>query len=147
MSFGRKTSEKDQVFFITREDVQQSNTKPTKDTSEKGAFDPVTGEINFDCPCLGGMAHGPCGEEFKASFSCFVYSNAEPKGADCIDKFRAMQRCFQNYPEYYADQLAEDATSKQPKSTDTPVSSSSTSTSSSTSGIGGTTTTAQPASI
>ena len=25
-------------------------------------------EINWDCPCLGGMAHGPCGEEFKAAF-------------------------------------------------------------------------------
>lgn len=34
------------------------------------------------------MAHGPCGEEFKAAFSCFVYSTEEPKGMDCIDKFR-----------------------------------------------------------
>lgn len=34
------------------------------------------------------MAHGPCGEEFKAAFSCFVYSNEEPKGMDCIDKFQ-----------------------------------------------------------
>ena len=34
------------------------------------------------------MAHGSCGEEFKAAFSCFVYSNEEPKGMDCIDKFQ-----------------------------------------------------------
>lgn len=34
------------------------------------------------------MAHGPCGEEFKAAFSCFVYSNDEPKGIDCIEKFK-----------------------------------------------------------
>ena len=34
------------------------------------------------------MAHGPCGEQFKAAFSCFVYSTEEPKGMDCIDKFK-----------------------------------------------------------
>ena len=54
----------------------------------EGAFNPETGEINWDCPCLGGMAHGPCGEEFKAAFSCFVYSEQEPKGMDCIDRFK-----------------------------------------------------------
>jgi len=34
------------------------------------------------------------GEDFKAAFSCFVYSTADPKGVDCIDKFKAMQTCF-----------------------------------------------------
>lgn len=58
------------------------------DAASQGAFNPETGEINWDCPCLGGMAHGPCGEEFKAAFSCFVYSNEEPKGVDCIEKFK-----------------------------------------------------------
>jgi intermembrane space import and assembly protein 40 len=56
--------------------------------SQQGAFNPETGEINWDCPCLGGMAHGPCGDEFKAAFSCFVYSTEEPKGMDCIEKFK-----------------------------------------------------------
>jgi intermembrane space import and assembly protein 40 len=37
------------------------------------------------------MAHGPCGEQFKAAFSCFVYSTEEPKGMDCIDKFKYVQ--------------------------------------------------------
>jgi intermembrane space import and assembly protein 40 len=59
-----------------------------QEATQQGAFDPETGEINWDCPCLGGMAHGPCGEEFKAAFSCFVYSKEEPKGMDCIDKFQ-----------------------------------------------------------
>jgi intermembrane space import and assembly protein 40 len=58
------------------------------EASSQGAFNPETGEINWDCPCLGGMAHGPCGEEFKAAFSCFVYSNEEPKGVECIEKFK-----------------------------------------------------------
>ncbi|KAH3658659.1 hypothetical protein OGATHE_006803, partial [Ogataea polymorpha] len=60
------------------------------------------------CPCLGGMAHGPCGEEFKAAFSCFVYSKEEPKGIDCVEKFKGMQECFKKYPEVYAEELRED---------------------------------------
>ena len=59
-----------------------------EDAGQQAAFDPVTGEINWDCPCLGGMAHGPCGEDFKAAFSCFVHSTEEPKGMDCIEKFQ-----------------------------------------------------------
>ena len=59
-----------------------------QEASQQGAFNPETGEINWDCPCLGGMAHGPCGEDFKAAFSCFVYSKEEPKGIECIEKFQ-----------------------------------------------------------
>ncbi|KAJ1722132.1 Oxidoreductase [Coemansia erecta] len=72
------------------------------------AFNPDTGEINWDCPCLGGMAQGPCGEQFKAAFSCFVYSEEEPKGMDCIDAFKAMQECFKEHPDVYADELADE---------------------------------------
>ncbi|GAB0144608.1 hypothetical protein EsHS_00005076 [Epichloe bromicola] len=75
---------------------------------QEGAFNPETGEINWDCPCLGGMAHGPCGEDFKTAFSCFVFSNAEPKGMDCIDKFQAMQECFRRYPDIYGAELTDD---------------------------------------
>jgi intermembrane space import and assembly protein 40 len=59
-----------------------------EEAGQQGAFNPETGEINWDCPCLGGMAHGTCGEEFKAAFSCFVYSTEEPKGVECIEKFK-----------------------------------------------------------
>lgn len=61
-----------------------------EEAGQEGAFNPETGEINWDCPCLGGMAHGPCGEEFKTAFSCFVYSTEEPKGIDCIEKFKCV---------------------------------------------------------
>lgn len=83
-------------------------TEVTDEDDGKGAFDPETGEINWDCPCLGGMADGPCGEEFKAAFSCFVYSSAEPKGVDCVEKFQAMQNCFREHPDVYAEQLRDD---------------------------------------
>ncbi|KAM5354147.1 hypothetical protein ACJ41O_000797 [Fusarium nematophilum] len=79
-----------------------------EDAGQQGAFNPETGEINWDCPCLGGMADGPCGEEFKTAFSCFVYSTEEPKGMDCIDKFQGMQECFKKYPEIYGAELADD---------------------------------------
>lgn len=59
-----------------------------EEADQQGAFNPETGEINWDCPCLGGMAHGPCGDEFRAAFSCFVYSDQEPKGVECIEKFK-----------------------------------------------------------
>lgn len=49
------------------------------------------------------MADGPCGEDFKAAFSCFVYSEAEPKGMDCVEKFKGMQDCFRQHPEIYGE--------------------------------------------
>ncbi|KAF3482790.1 uncharacterized protein GIQ15_02114 [Arthroderma uncinatum] len=95
-----------------------------KEAGQEGAFNPETGEINWDCPCLGGMAHGPCGEEFRAAFSCFVFSEEEPKGMDCIEKFKfvslsrlspyssykvegstGMQDCFRQHPEIYGNEL------------------------------------------
>lgn len=79
-----------------------------EETKRESAYNPDTGEINWDCPCLGGMADGPCGEEFKLAFSCFIYSEAEPKGIDCVEKFQGMQTCFRKYPEYYAEQLKDE---------------------------------------
>ncbi|KAF4341321.1 mitochondrial intermembrane space import and assembly 40 [Fusarium beomiforme] len=79
-----------------------------EEADQQGAFNPETGEINWDCPCLGGMGHGPCGEEFKTAFSCFVYSTEEPKGMDCIEKFQGMQECFKKYPDIYGAELADD---------------------------------------
>lgn len=70
-----------------------------------GAFNPVTGEINWDCPCLGGMAHGPCGPQFREAFSCFVFSEEEPKGINCVEKFKAMQDCFREHPDVYGDEI------------------------------------------
>ncbi|KAL9938647.1 hypothetical protein V8E36_002366 [Tilletia maclaganii] len=77
-------------------------------SSNQSAYNPDTGEINWDCPCLGGMAHGSCGEQFKAAFSCFVYSEKEPKGIECVEHFKAMQDCFRKHPEEYAEEIADD---------------------------------------
>ncbi|KAL4957224.1 hypothetical protein BDW69DRAFT_156930 [Aspergillus filifer] len=95
-----------------------------EEASQQAAFNPETGEINWDCPCLGGMAYGPCGEEFRAAFSCFVYSEEEPKGIDCIDKFKGMQDCFRAHPDVYGAELEDDdeaaAAPSEPAPTDVP---------------------------
>ncbi|KAF5102865.1 hypothetical protein D0Z00_000123 [Geotrichum galactomycetum] len=90
-----------------KEPVEDAAAVEATDAAQAGAFNPDTGEINWDCPCLGGMANGPCGEEFKTAFSCFVYSEAEPKGVDCIEKFSAMQDCFRRHPDVYAEELTD----------------------------------------
>lgn len=82
------TQENDKSVAATATEAENSPEQLEQEAGNEGAFNPETGEINWDCPCLGGMAHGPCGEEFKAAFSCFVYSNDEPKGMDCVDKFQ-----------------------------------------------------------
>ncbi|GHJ85548.1 hypothetical protein NliqN6_1950 [Naganishia liquefaciens] len=88
--------------------IVQDKAAEAESDPQQTAYNEETGEINWDCPCLGGMAHGPCGEDFKAAFSCFVHSTEEPKGVDCIEKFRAMQACFKEHPDVYGEEIAED---------------------------------------
>ena len=75
---------------------------------QQEAYNEETGEINWDCPCLGPMTQPPCGEKFKEAFSCFVYSKEEPKGIDCVSQFRAMQACFREHPDIYGAELDDD---------------------------------------
>ncbi|KAH7929872.1 hypothetical protein BV22DRAFT_1191711 [Leucogyrophana mollusca] len=101
---------------LTQEEFSpETNAPPTappeaenEEESSGGAYDPVTGEINWDCPCLGGMAHGPCGPQFREAFACFVHSDKEPKGIDCVEKFKAMQTCFREHPEIYGEEIMDD---------------------------------------
>jgi intermembrane space import and assembly protein 40 len=102
--------DKDIVMYMDEEDTsatsQEIDTHQDQGTSE--AYNEETGEINWDCPCLGGMAKGSCGEEFKAAFSCFVKSETEPKGMDCIEAFKVMQDCFKEHPDEYPDDEEEE---------------------------------------
>ena len=76
----------------------------------------ANGDINWQCPCLGGMASGPCGVEFREAFSCFHFSEADPKGSDCYEPFRVMQDCMSKYPDLY------DSSDDKDKSTPTDIS-------------------------
>lgn len=98
-----KPVDTDVVEKPAEDSVQTAEGDETPDAGTGGAFNPVTGEINWDCPCLGGMAHGPCGPEFREAFSCFVFSEEEPKGINCVEKFKGMQTCFREHPEIYGD--------------------------------------------
>lgn len=89
-------------------ETEPDSSTPTEESEGEtsggsAAYNPETGEINWDCPCLGGMAHGPCGENFREAFSCFIFSEEEPKGIDCVEKFKAMQDCFREHPEVYGE--------------------------------------------
>lgn len=55
------------------EDVDITPFDPENYDAKK--FGPIlpNGEINWDCPCLGGAAHGPCATEFRGAFSCFHF--------------------------------------------------------------------------
>ncbi|XP_073324741.1 mitochondrial intermembrane space import and assembly protein 40 [Pagrus major] len=105
MSYCRQEG-KDRIIFVTKEDHETpSNAEliaedPDDPYEEQGLILP-NGDINWNCPCLGGMASGPCGSQFKEAFSCFHYSKEEVKGSECIDNFRNMQECMQRYPELY----------------------------------------------
>lgn len=88
-------------MFVTKEDhAEPSKIELPPSEPQAGLLLP-SGEINWNCPCLGGMATGPCGVEFRDAFSCFHYSEADPKGSDCYEAFKTMQDCMQQYPNVY----------------------------------------------
>lgn len=56
----------------------------------------------LSCPCLGDLKEGPCGPTFVHAFTCFMRSDHEDKGMDCLDQFKDFQVCLQKNPEHLA---------------------------------------------
>ncbi|CAK6432846.1 unnamed protein product [Pipistrellus nathusii] len=77
---------KDSVIFVTKEDHETPSDAelvaddPNDPYEEHGWILP-NGDINWYCRCLGGMASGHCGEQFKSACSCFHYSMEDLKGS------------------------------------------------------------------
>ncbi|KAJ4451605.1 Mitochondrial intermembrane space import and assembly protein 40-B [Periplaneta americana] len=92
---------KDTIIFVTKEDHSTPSTVTLPQAEPPPGLILADGSINWSCPCLGGMATGPCGVEFREAFSCFHYSEAEPKGSDCYEAFKTMQECMAKYPTLY----------------------------------------------
>lgn len=92
---------KDTIIFASKEDHATPSKIELPEPEPSPGLLLSGGEINWNCPCLGGMATGPCGLEFREAFSCFHYSTAEPKGSDCYDAFKTMQSCMVQYPALY----------------------------------------------
>jgi intermembrane space import and assembly protein 40 len=66
LQVGEKKEEKRPTEAEEKEKSVDHSLKPeggpeglAEEAGQEGAFNPETGEINWDCPCLGGMAHGP----------------------------------------------------------------------------------------
>jgi len=98
---------KDKIIFATAVDHQKPPSKDiaellnfTEEDEEPGFVLP-NGDINWQCPCMGGMVSGPCGYYFRQAFTCFHYSKAKPKGSDCVELFRDMSFCMAEYPTLY----------------------------------------------
>ncbi|CAF1136785.1 unnamed protein product [Rotaria sordida] len=110
MSFCTKQDDgKDKVIFLTKNDLSSPSTIKTK---EDEPFDPweqhglilPNGSINWDCPCLGGMASGPCGIAFRRAFTCFHNSDSKAKGSECFSEFSKLNECFSKYPNLYKNE-------------------------------------------
>jgi intermembrane space import and assembly protein 40 len=112
MPVANKLDENTYTYHVKPEEMTAppSSDSSSSETPSKPqqAYDPETGVINWDCPCIASMVEPPCGDLFKTAFSCFVYSEVEPKGADCLEAFREMQTCFQENPEKYGDKENEE---------------------------------------
>lgn len=103
-----KSFGKDKVIFATAEDHATPSTVQLPESEPAPGLILDNGDINWNCPCLGGMATGPCGVEFRDAFSCFHYSEAQPKGSDCYEAFKVMQDCMGNYPGVYKQNQRDD---------------------------------------
>ncbi|XP_076656926.1 mitochondrial intermembrane space import and assembly protein 40-B [Halictus rubicundus] len=97
---------KDTIIFASKEDHATPSKIDLPEPEPSPGLILPNGEINWNCPCLGGMATGPCGLEFREAFSCFHYSAADPKGSDCYEAFKTMQVCMQQYPALYGSKEA-----------------------------------------
>jgi len=68
-----KEEGKDKIIFMSTEDLSKPSSVSFPEDEPAPGLILASGEINWNCPCLGGMATGPCGVEFREAFSCFHY--------------------------------------------------------------------------
>ncbi|KAL8152920.1 hypothetical protein V2J09_010680 [Rumex salicifolius] len=70
----------------------------------------------LECPCIAHLRTGPCGNDFSEAFLCFLKSNAEEKGSDCVQPFVMLQNCIKAHPDAFSkDVLEGDEVEKEPK--------------------------------
>lgn len=67
---------KDIVMVATREELSTPSKVTLPEPEPTPGLIMPDGSINWGCPCLGGMATGPCGLQFRDAFSCFHYRSA-----------------------------------------------------------------------
>ena len=108
------SNQKHKAYFISQSDYQ--NIKPAKVPELKPTEKDYTAESsvlpdgtpNFKCPCLGNLPHGPCGEKFRASFSCWAKYKDEPEDSElfyrnCTGLFKVWGNCTDQHQALYKD--------------------------------------------
>lgn len=89
------SNSKDVVYKMTTEELKSSS---LVSIPNMGVIN-YNGDINWECPCLGGLPYSKCGTEFREAFSCFYYSERDKNGTECVDYFDDLFSCFQKHPE------------------------------------------------
>lgn len=107
-------SAKDKVIVCTKSNHSEPSKyeMPAALPSEKrhGVILP-NGDLNWTCPCLGGLPYGPCGFEFRKFFECLHKSSGDDdaiKAQECAPKFISMKECFNQFPKLYPSDEDED---------------------------------------
>lgn len=124
-----KMSHKDTVIFCTKsnhETPSKYDLPPPLPSEERRGVLLPNGEINWTCPCLGGLPYGPCGFEFREFFSCLPQFDKNKEGQpiteqddakkaeECFPKFTAMKQCFNQFPKLYPPDEDDDQLMKEP---------------------------------
>lgn len=129
-------SPKDLVIFCKKSDHEAPSKyeipAPLASEERRGVLLP-NGEINWTCPCLGGLPYGPCGFEFRQFFSCLPQFNSADektdvdeearaknearKAEECFPKFTAMKECMSQFPKLYPPDEDDDELLSKGKST------------------------------
>ncbi|XP_056649113.1 mitochondrial intermembrane space import and assembly protein 40-B [Diorhabda sublineata] len=110
MSYCQKLgpNNKDIVIFATKEDHQIPSKVKLPEIKPQPGLVLENGDINWSCPCLGGLATGPCGVEFRNAFTCFHSAEGEEQSKECYSLFKTMQNCMEKYPNLYHKNLGGD---------------------------------------
>lgn len=105
-------SKKDKLILCTKENHEAPSKyelpPPLPNEQKRGVVLP-NGEINWLCPCLGGLPYGPCGFEFRQFFECIHALQddegdkeaSSAKAQECFPKFASMKECFSKFPKLY----------------------------------------------
>lgn len=90
-------------------EVKKGKEEDWKGQKSEGLTKQEMVEEALSCPCIAAMKDGPCGGNFMAAYRCFLESEAEPKGMDCLKQFSSMQKCMADNPkDYNVDDDGED---------------------------------------
>lgn len=102
-------SKKDKIIFCTKADHEKPSKyelPPALPSEQRRGVVLPNGDINWTCPCLGGLPYGPCGFQFREFFSCLhaTQDSDDVKAQECFPKFASMKECFKDFPNLYPDE-------------------------------------------